>query len=516
MIIPSTTNTYSKIHFYLKAFIFILLAYTIIEKIMLYAKFGSFYTDEDQCILWLAADELMHGHFREPCFFGQAYNSCLEGWLAIPFLLMGLDYHQAIPLTTLLMSTLPFLLLAHFYYNKKEYFTTIVIFFCLLIFSLDYKLISALPRGFITGIFCFGIGYYLLLRKNEYSFLFFVFFTSFGIAFNEMSVFLVFPVLLIYFKENYKSKYFYTQGTLGIIPALIYKAYSYYFYNVSNPKYNYFVKPKFEWEFKFLKNAIAHLDDWFFHDFIIIFTLITLLILVLFYKKQYFKSLIFFITFIAIILTLGLERTQEGVDSIMFNKSRLFVFIPLLFSVLFSISIPLIQLNIKCQFLVSNFLFIIMIGQCFVQQISLNDKIKREISDPNKVVSFLSVNDVYKISYKYIYLCNATKNDIIMYDCTKKEDGILANTIPILSKNKIKTCMPAYDRRFWTFSPLLKSKPEKILVSGNFEDRYNRETLKTYKRKIILKDDFWIVEYHLTKNIEKTCVEDFNLPLRIH
>lgn len=225
----------NRITFYLKCLLLILIIYTIIEKLMVYAKFGALYTDEDQCILWLAADELIHGHFREPCFFGQAYNSCLEGWLSIPFLISGLDYYQAIPLTTLLMSVIPFLLLLIYYFKKKEIFTTIAILFILLIFSLDYKLISVLPRGFITGVFCFGIGYYFLLKDKKYAILLFSFFASFGFAFNEMSVFLILPIFLIYIKDNYKSKKFYFQGILGLLPALIYKSYAYYFYNISNP-----------------------------------------------------------------------------------------------------------------------------------------------------------------------------------------------------------------------------------------------------------------------------------------
>lgn len=514
MIISNTEN--SKIYFYLKCIIFFLFVYSIIEKIILYAKFGSLYTDEDQCVLWLAADELMHGNFREPCFFGQAYNSCLEGWLSIPFLLMGLNYHQAIPLTTILMSILPFLLLAYFHYSKQEYFTTVVIFFCLLIFSLNYKLISILPRGFITGVFCFGIGYYLLLRKSNYAFCFFVFFTSFGIAFNEMSIFLGLPVLLIYFKENYNRSFFYWQGMLGVIPALIYKSYSYYFYNVSNPKYNYFVKPKFEWKFEFLENAMTHLDAWFFNNFTVIFILFIILGSLLLYKKLHFKLLVMLVTFTAIIASLGLERMQEGVDSIMFNKSRLFVFIPLLFSVLFSVTLPLVKISAIRQLIMSLFLFSFIIIHCSFQQVLLNEKIQKEISNPNKIVSFLPVTDVYKISSKYINLCIATKNDIIMYDFLKKEDFILYNTIYILSKNKIKTILPTYDRRFWIYSKLLNSKPSKVLVSGNFGDRYNRETLKSYNRKIVLQEDYWIVEYFLTKNIKNTCVEDFNLPLRLH
>lgn len=506
----------NRITFYLKCLLLILIIYTIIEKLMVYAKFGALYTDEDQCILWLAADELIHGHFREPCFFGQAYNSCLEGWLSIPFLISGLDYYQAIPLTTLLMSVIPFFLLLIYYFKKKEIFTTIAILFILLIFSLDYKLISVLPRGFITGVFCFGIGYYFLLKDKKYAILLFSFFASFGFAFNEMSVFLILPIFLIYIKDNYKSKKFYFQGILGLLPALIYKSYAYYFYNISNQNYNYFIKPKFNWSLYYLKNAFSHLDDWFFNDFFIVAIFFLILFTILFYKKQHYLLFVFFLTFLGVIAIVGLERAQEGVISIMFSKSRLFIFIPFLFAILFSRTIPLLNLNLKQQFYTSSILMVILIVNCTLQQISFDDKIKKEINDPKKIVTFLSISDVYSISYKYIAICHATKNNLVLYDCAKKIDNLLYLTIPLLSKNEIKTVLPYYDRRLWIYNDILKSRPNKVLVSGNFEDRYSRETLKYYKRKIIEKEDYWLVEYNLTKDIENTCLEDFILPLRKH
>ena len=154
----------------LKAIVLIIVVYAIIEKMLLFSKFSASYTDEDQCVMWLAADELLHGHFREPCFFGQDYSSCIEGWLAIPFLIMQLDYNQAIPLTTLLMSVIPFILLTWYFFKKENYLMAIVALFFLLMFSLNYKLISLMPRGFVTGLFFVGVGYFCLLKAGRFRF----------------------------------------------------------------------------------------------------------------------------------------------------------------------------------------------------------------------------------------------------------------------------------------------------------------------------------------------------------
>ncbi len=70
------------------------------------------YTDEDQAIMWGAAHDLLEGKVHEPCFWGQDYNSCLEGFVAAPMIAMGVEYNVAVPLATVMLGLLPFVLLA--------------------------------------------------------------------------------------------------------------------------------------------------------------------------------------------------------------------------------------------------------------------------------------------------------------------------------------------------------------------------------------------------------------------
>jgi hypothetical protein len=70
------------------------------------------YTDEDQTCMWYAAHDLLRGRIAEPAFYGQDYNSCLEGFLAAPLIAMHVPYNIACPLVTVMLGLLPFLLLA--------------------------------------------------------------------------------------------------------------------------------------------------------------------------------------------------------------------------------------------------------------------------------------------------------------------------------------------------------------------------------------------------------------------
>jgi low affinity Fe/Cu permease len=499
------------------ALIFFLLIFTIVEKIILFYKFSIVYTDGDQCILWLAADELMKGHIPEPGFFGQAYNSCLEGWLAVPFVACGMPLHAALPLTTIMMSVLPFLLLAFHFYSRGNYLIVVTVFLCALGFSLDYKLISILPRGFITGVFCFGIAYFLLLKQIKYKFFWFSLFAFFGVVFNEMSFFLVFPVLFLEWLKNLKTVGFYYQTIPAFVLAGSYKLYIYLFYNVLHPEYNHYVKTMFVWKLTNLMDAINHLDTWFFNGFTLILCCTLSILAFLIVKKQYKESATIIITLLFLLLSFGLSRVHDGVDSIMYSKGRVYVFLPLLIAVFFSLCNPLFQLKMKWQFYISSVIFVCICSNVFIQQSMLDKKIEREVLRTDKVVSFMTVKDVFKVSQQYIDVCKETNNTIIVYDWYTSNDFILYLTIPLLSDNSVRTFFPECDRRAWVFIPFLAETPKKILVSGNCANRYTREGLKRYTRRII-KDEgtFCLVEYILDKPLKETIVEDFEISLRIH
>lgn len=500
----------------LKAILLIIVVYAVVEKIYLYSHFSTRYTDEDQCILWLAADELMHGHFREPCFFGQDYSSSIEGWMSVPFLMAGLDYNQAIPLITLLMSVTPFVLLGWHFFKKENYLMTLVSLFFLLMFSLNYKLISILPRGFITGVFFAGIAYYILLKEGKFRFFWFSFFALFGFFLNEMSVFVSLPILLIYLKGNYRSKQFYLQCLAGGLPALIYKLYAYGFYNIWHREYKTFSKSNFVWEFTDLKEAFAHLDDWLFNDFTLIFISMLVLCIVLALKKQYYKVGVVFITFVLIGFTFGLHRMQEGEETIFFNKSRLFVFMPFLMAVLFSFALSKMEFSFRKQLLFSSVLFTLLTITCIKQLAQLDKKIENEVNRPEKVVSVMSVENLYRLSYKYIYICRVTHNQVLVFDLLKKDVFTLYTVIPLLSGNNIKTFLPTYDRRLWAFNELVNTQPEKVLVFENEPTRHNKAPFNTYRRRIIDSSGDWLVEYYLKKPLGRTWKEDFRTRLRIY
>lgn len=121
------------------------------------------WTDEDQAIMWYGAYELMHGRVHEPCFYGQAYNSVLEGWLAVPLLWWGLRYAVAVPLVTVTLGLLPFLMLAWAGWRRQQAVVAGVALVVPLVLPTRYAMMTGMPRGFVTGVAVGAVSAVLLL-----------------------------------------------------------------------------------------------------------------------------------------------------------------------------------------------------------------------------------------------------------------------------------------------------------------------------------------------------------------
>ena len=124
----------------------------VYDRYILCKEYLFSYTDVDQTIMWYAARELLHGRLHEPCFFGQDYNSCMEGYLAAPLIALHVPYPIAVPLVTVVLGLLPFLLLALVAWKRGHSLVAATAIFVPLIMPVRYGLMTGMPRGFVTGI----------------------------------------------------------------------------------------------------------------------------------------------------------------------------------------------------------------------------------------------------------------------------------------------------------------------------------------------------------------------------
>jgi hypothetical protein len=83
-------------------------------------QFSTRFTDEDQTLFWYAAQEFAHLRFREPCFYGQNYNTLWEALvLAIPARIGG-GFGTLLPLIALGAGLAPYAIFAQGIWRRSE------------------------------------------------------------------------------------------------------------------------------------------------------------------------------------------------------------------------------------------------------------------------------------------------------------------------------------------------------------------------------------------------------------
>lgn len=145
----------------------IVLIALLADRWLVLSQFSFIWTDDDQVVLWSAARDLGAGIVREPRFYGQAYNTWLEALLAAPLLRAGLSYAHALPLVTCGLALLPFVLLAS--YSILRHLPGVAAL-CLsfpVMLSLEYAMITSMPRGFVTGLAVASVGASLLCWGSQ-------------------------------------------------------------------------------------------------------------------------------------------------------------------------------------------------------------------------------------------------------------------------------------------------------------------------------------------------------------
>ena len=126
-----------------------LLFFAILCSILAYwylilQSFGFEYTESDQAIMWQGLQDYSNGNFYEPRFYGQAYNSSLEAFCAVPLYKLGVSPHIALPFITSVFTLLPFIGISIYSYLKKNKFIALVILSIPLLMPIEYDMITTL------------------------------------------------------------------------------------------------------------------------------------------------------------------------------------------------------------------------------------------------------------------------------------------------------------------------------------------------------------------------------------
>ena len=468
------------------------------------------YTDEDQTAMWYAAHDLLHGRIAEPAFYGQAYNNCLEGFLAVPLVALHVPYNIACPLVTVLLGLLPFLLLAAVALRRRHFLAAAGALLIPLVLPDRYAMICGIPRGFINGIAIAAIPMLLLLpraaltptpslqtplstrRRSLVTAARYFFAAALSvIAFqtNPSCTILLVPVWTFTLLTQFLNWRMWLFSPLGLLAAAPYPWYVYHFYHVTHPDYVLYLRDEhFSWGHRFFTSYI-HLafptngPSPVFADFLppfipathaglFLITLAALLAVALAVRLR-LAALCSLLAGIAIILlSFAYDRVAQGLPSntVSYSYSRMWLAIPVLFAwLLFLLSTRRKSARVTPRPWLTrtalSLLAVAAIAAAIFNIRRIPDTIDAELNADGFVICpAVPVADLYAMARQIKNAADAQHADLLIVFGDDRQKHI-DYAIPALLN--LETLFPDFERRTFRFIEESRLKHYNILIMFN-------------------------------------------------
>jgi len=449
----------------------------LIVRTLVFLNFDTIYTDSDQLVLWSATNDMLHGKFHEPCFYGQAYNPLWEPLLAQPLLWLGFSIQNSLSAVANFLGIFPYLLLISGFIRKKNYFSAISACIMLLLFPRAFHFVTSMPRGYLPACAIASIGVYMaLFSTKQIRFYWFALASLIALATSENSLFLTFPVGVYLFVSNFKIKKFYWLNFLGLVTATPLPLYIWWFYK-THPAHNIH---HLAYDFGFgifletLKMSNLVFKDFstfggnpliYLTMFYLIFGVVSLL------KKSFNQSIAIFLGLAFFYFSLSFDKSQNAMPMVFFSGARMFLGVPLSFLVFFYWAesslgynrlINLVKPYAICIFALVG---VIVFGNAFrsVQSPFYYQASYFDIIQANRI------KDVRKQCDQTEMLCKKYKSNLVIINDSRTGLNYMAAAL----NYPYKTLIPRSDRRTW------EMEAEDTTIRENFI-LYTHEPYKMY------------------------------------
>lgn len=462
--------------------------------------FGLNFTDSDQVVIWHSAKDFAAGIFREPCYYGQAYNSNLEGFLAVPLVWAGIKPYIAVPLVSSIMAAFPFLLFS--VSAKKEQKPVLASLVLWLTFLLpdSFTELSIMSRGFIQGIFCAVCGWYLFHKKtSSLRIASGIFLLSMGIFQNVNALMFVVPLFaVILFEKKWWNLKTLLSCLSGFVIAYGLKLLAERFYLLHPAKNTHYI-PSFSGDMGYFKDHLGNLDVFLAQTFPRIpspfagFVLFLLVVLLLhrFGKQSLLFSLILLILFMG---SLFLAKLDNYSTSVFFGQGRFFLAMPyaLLFMVVTAPELPLPSIALRYLIPFSLLIGLLFCGE-FKHNVDHDQSLRNDYTLAIQTIPELkkhcaALNDsLHKEKIGFVLVGNHWAYNLASMGCACIEDSF-----PFAIRAQ-------HERRTWLFDSAQNKYPGKLLLMHT--DTLPQRVLdSSYKnRKTHIWGQSWIVQTDTTR-----------------
>jgi hypothetical protein len=315
----------------------VFLALLITDRVITLLHFGFIYTDIDQMVLWNGAYDYARGIFHEPYFYGQPYNYMLESFLSLPFLWMHIPVYIALPITTSIISLLPYIILALFFNKRGQSFWACLCLAFPLLMPVQYSFLTTISRGFVQALFFVPLLYIPLFdprNKRKIT----VLYLASAICFiaNQMSLLIVLPIVLYVYTFHFRSFSFYVKS-LWVIPIIAADYFAKYFYKMYPERVLHLfagIEPDSQTFLKSFHNV--HHFDYLFpfcSGWGIVYPVLFILLAILALARSMKKEFLFIFSILTLLLiTFSIPKVQEYIPyaGIFFTSSRHYLYLPVL------------------------------------------------------------------------------------------------------------------------------------------------------------------------------------------
>lgn len=461
------------------AFTFIL-CLVIIYRYQLLYHFSFVYTDSDQTIMWEALSNYSAGAFHEPRFYGQTYNTFLEALLAVPLYRCGIPAYKALPIVSTFLTIFPFALLSFFTLLRRSVLHGLIILSIPLMLPHEYGMITAMPRGFVTGIFFAAIGCLsVLFPRSKASFALAGLSAALAYIANSNAMLLSVVCFFYLFLHNFNNPKFYFYAIAGILPGAVLLWIMNRFY-VLHPYYDLH-KLNLGYHSETFIKSLSKLPEFFGyntpvmnHNGVAIFIILVLIALYFAMKRSYIKAAAVAFILPMLILTFGLGKLHEATDSLYFHYSRMFLAVPFLIAFCLMLFEPVYEPPFFYTWCIAaNYYFNMRINGLAgdVEKIATKNAVEIVISTPVEYI-LKGCRDLNKIAkennVELVVMVNHFFNDCFTYGC------------PSCSDSFPEIIRPAYDRRTWKLLET-ENKIYKTVLLVDEEQNIKSTTLQVKK-----------------------------------
>jgi hypothetical protein len=333
-----------------------MIALILRDRLALARSFFFVYGDEDQTLLWYAAQDLLHGRIPEPCFYGQAFSSCLESYLAVPLLWANMPPWSALPSITVFLGLLPFLAIVVAAWRRRRPALAGLALLIPLALPVRYAMLTGMPRGFVTGIALAILPCLWLLEppaesampckprhpwRDPLRFFGIGFLSVLALTINPNCSLLLAAALTFALLTRWRQAAFWLYASLGALLGALYPLGIFFFYYKLHDDYRlYHREGQLAWSYAAMREFLRQLAVPFW-DFLpldlsyaaagwFLGGCFAAVLLYLLLTRRFAAALATLAAVAFTLFSLGFARVHEGRSSVFFGYARMYLALPVL------------------------------------------------------------------------------------------------------------------------------------------------------------------------------------------